>query len=262
MKQKGFAPIIILVLITLAVTGYFGYKNYWPKPQTLTTPTPIADQAPNGNLANWKTYTNQEFGFSIKYPSDYSLHDDGPNEVEQQKEKGQQISGTQPAILDTITFSNLAKNQFSISIFPKTPNADINNVYEFSGICGTQFADKTISNQISQLGNIQYKRVQQSLPDKKVMTDICLYNFNGNLITLRSSDSSTSNLLDQILSTFKFLNQEEIPAITNEELSRGWYWGSSSQKKPGTPSDWVHSDEGTRNASWHKPGITTTFAPD
>lgn len=31
MKQKVFAPIIILVLIALAIAGYFVYKYYWPK---------------------------------------------------------------------------------------------------------------------------------------------------------------------------------------------------------------------------------------
>lgn len=233
---------IILLIMAVGAVGYFVYENLIAKPPVIASyddctkakgsviqesfppvcvtkggqqftqevsPIPTPDVT-----AGWKTYINQKFGFSIKYPTDYSLHDDGPNYVEQQIEKGQQVSGTQPAILDTITFSNLAKNQFSINIFPKTPDADINDVYEFSGICGTQFADKTISNQISQFGNIQYKRVQQNSPDEKIMTDICLYNSNGNLITLRSPESSTSNLLDQILSTFSFINPSPTATVT------------------------------------------------
>lgn len=38
MKQKGFAPIIILIFIALAVVGYFGYKNYWPKISKMVSP--------------------------------------------------------------------------------------------------------------------------------------------------------------------------------------------------------------------------------
>lgn len=53
MKQKGFAPIIILVLVVLVVIGYFSYKN-WAKVQTVVTPTPATTTDPT---ANWKTYT-------------------------------------------------------------------------------------------------------------------------------------------------------------------------------------------------------------
>lgn len=70
MKQKGFAPIIILVLIALAVVGYFGYKNYWPKSQTpvITSPLPTVTADPT---VNWKAYTNNKYQFEFKYPSDW-----------------------------------------------------------------------------------------------------------------------------------------------------------------------------------------------
>lgn len=44
--------------------------------------------------------------------------------------------------------------------------------------------------------------------------------------------------------------------ITEQELTQGWYWGSLDQKKPGTPDNWIHSDEGTRSAKWYKPEDT------
>lgn len=46
---------------------------------------------------------------------------------------------------------------------------------------------------------------------------------------------------------------ENIPAITEAELAQGWYFGEKDQKKPGTPDDWVHTGEGTRNAKWSDP---------
>ncbi len=86
MKQKGFAPILIVVLIAAAVGGYFWFNdsNNQTKPaqnvQTTKTPAPAtkpestssaASPAPNGagETANWKTYTNTKFGYQIKYPS-------------------------------------------------------------------------------------------------------------------------------------------------------------------------------------------------
>lgn len=46
---------------------------------------------------------------------------------------------------------------------------------------------------------------------------------------------------------------ETASQITQQELSKGWYWGSLDQKKPGTPEDWVHTLEGTRGARWIVP---------
>lgn len=47
------------------------------------------------------------------------------------------------------------------------------------------------------------------------------------------------------------------PAILQDELQRGWYWGFVDQKKPGTPDAWVFSDSG-RNSCWHVPKTPCT----
>lgn len=39
-----------------------------------------------------------------------------------------------------------------------------------------------------------------------------------------------------------------IPQITQEELSQGWYWGET--KRPNTPDDWTLINAGTRGAKW------------
>ncbi|HWR73520.1 MAG TPA: hypothetical protein VN604_10140 [Nitrospirota bacterium] len=48
---------------------------------------------------------------------------------------------------------------------------------------------------------------------------------------------------------------EQDAGILQQELERGWYYGSLDQKKPGTPGAWVHDFEGARSACWHKPGV-------
>lgn len=44
-----------------------------PSPIVESTPAPdsTASQASNGDLANWKTYTNTAIGFQIRYPNNY-----------------------------------------------------------------------------------------------------------------------------------------------------------------------------------------------
>ena len=56
-------------------------------------------------------------------------------------------------------------------------------------------------------------------------------------------------------------SNEEIPAITKEDLSLGWYWAIKNQKKPNTPANWIYTDAG-RSSCWHKPNVQCTFLPD
>jgi len=46
---------------------------------------------------------------------------------------------------------------------------------------------------------------------------------------------------------------ETCPAITQEELDNGWYYGQLNQKRPGTPHTWLHKDEGSKSAMWFDP---------
>ncbi len=90
MNQKGFAPILIVILVALiaGAGGLLVYQKSKPAttPEPITqqpSPSPIPDASPvptgvdettNPDLigANWKTYTNMEFGYSLKYPSTWT----------------------------------------------------------------------------------------------------------------------------------------------------------------------------------------------
>ena len=84
--QRGFTPILIVLLIGIvgAVIGgayYFGYDHGWEKsirsqtPQTSPAPSPIDETVYTEatRSANWKTYTNNKYGFQLKYPEDELL---------------------------------------------------------------------------------------------------------------------------------------------------------------------------------------------
>lgn len=74
LKQKGFVPILIVIILATAVLGgYLVYQNQ-PKPTPSPEPSPLSTEAPakvEDPTANWKTYTDSTFGYSFKYPADY-----------------------------------------------------------------------------------------------------------------------------------------------------------------------------------------------
>lgn len=72
----------VLVLLLLASTGYLYYQNQQLKniltsyqTQPAISPTPVSYQSPSPSAttdatANWKTYTNNQAGFELRYPMD------------------------------------------------------------------------------------------------------------------------------------------------------------------------------------------------
>ncbi|MCF7795551.1 hypothetical protein K9M42_00455 [Patescibacteria group bacterium] len=76
----------------------------------------------------------------------------------------------------------------------------------------------------------------------------CRNNENGK----NENGNNDTNLEDEENLNLK-TPENIVNKITEEELERGWYWGSVSQKKLGTPDNWVHKSEGSRNAMWVSP---------
>jgi len=71
-KQKGFAPIlIILVIAVMAAGAYFlGTKNILELPNSLPLPGLFPSPTPTPDpTANWRTYTNTELNISFKLSS-------------------------------------------------------------------------------------------------------------------------------------------------------------------------------------------------
>lgn len=84
MKQKGFAPIlIILILAAVLLSGYFIYQKQ-TKPISSPEPSPLSTEAPakvEDPTANWETYTNTKYGYSFKYPTNLSIKENIDQDV-------------------------------------------------------------------------------------------------------------------------------------------------------------------------------------
>ena len=199
MRQKGFSPlIIILVIAILGVVGYFAYKNYISPKGTILgpySPSPIDTATPN-LTANWKTYTNDTYGFSFEYPGDYS-YSESP-----QKDSAyfapNQYKTSDITALPVITFAMLQ--------FPDS----VNNLQD--ELNQIKISDP---NEIQNVKNIVVNGSQaiqfNELRGNELDTQILLKTkINGNsifLIKLTDYDKADNNMLrvySQILSTFKF----------------------------------------------------------
>jgi hypothetical protein len=80
MNQKGFANIILVVVIVVlvGVVGYFAFVKksepvvQQPTPTPTQTKTPASPTpTPTSQATNLKTYTNTQYGFELKYPNDW-----------------------------------------------------------------------------------------------------------------------------------------------------------------------------------------------
>lgn len=202
-KQKGFAPILIIlsIVLLLGVAGgvyYFG-KSQTPKPQTpqptiTPSPTPDASHAPTGagETANWKIYNNQKYQFTFKYPTNWQLIEKGdsgaitvslyPPDVDLQK-----LSPDDPQIGVQILTSPIPSGNLSqqgIDFITDWKRVTIN------GIMGFSYKTHQCAPQCTATVDFPIKDDQRL---KVYMTTV-------------AEEKGYVDIYNQILSTFKFIN--------------------------------------------------------
>jgi len=70
--------LIVVILVVVAGGGVLAWQYGWIGKSSAPTPTPqvtsIPQPAPTPDeTAGWQTYRNEEYGFEMKYPSEYSI---------------------------------------------------------------------------------------------------------------------------------------------------------------------------------------------
>ena len=80
--KRGKVPVIVLLLICLiaiGITDYF-FWQYQLQRQLNTiyrnrnNRTTFGETLPQQEIANWETYTNEKYGFTLKYPPELSIN--------------------------------------------------------------------------------------------------------------------------------------------------------------------------------------------
>jgi hypothetical protein len=201
MKQKGFTPIIILILLVLVGIGlyYFGTKNKQSLPSNGKT-VPVASVQPSSNpviettsdpaTANWKTYTDENYKFSFKYPSDWKINCPALPTTNWYDRNICDIISPK-AFAESGEVSN--GSYFIVGVSKPNPNySSFNQFLEYSKQYGYVYENKQINNIDGKLATIKGKETNY------------IFERNGNYINITWLYSDNSKMVDQILSTFQF----------------------------------------------------------
>lgn len=229
-KPFPIKPILaFIIVVSLSLTGYFIYQNMLldqklqalikNQQATVVTPTPT----PADETANWKTYTNSKYLYSLQYPTNYSVGTNGMDTGHVNEEDGILVVDTKkgdtkaPYIsigvinLNGMSLDQKIKNHFSkVSQFKLTDEAKKmikdqdgieaidNNVVSsitnntFAGVASTEYTiyGSMVDDEYSAVASYRPRNFRYVWIQKKDVTF---------LITVASSE-----VTNQILSTFKF----------------------------------------------------------
>ncbi|MBI2020735.1 hypothetical protein HYS94_05000 [Candidatus Daviesbacteria bacterium] len=143
--QKGQSLILIIVGILvvglIAAGAYYFGKSSAPKPQTqvpVVTQTPQPSQV--DGTANWKTYTNNKLGFSLKIPSSWNISLDSSSDVRFSPENFGPTTDNPGGIIPFISVSrvNDPSNKSLVDYLITKRGAEKNFKYEMVTIDGYQ----------------------------------------------------------------------------------------------------------------------------
>lgn len=205
-KPLVIPVLLVILLLLLCSTAFLYYQNMQLKnmlasyqTQPVVSPTPTAYQSPIPTIdpiANWKTYTGEKYGFSIKYPAGWRVVDTldvsgsvgfGPKEI------GEDVL-------------------WAINIFDTSVNS-INNVVDD---LGKQFTDrKQITNKISVNGNSATRVITTTATIPDWYYETIIFETGNKIITISNGAIKDENLpfnrgvpvgttFGQFYSTFKF----------------------------------------------------------
>lgn len=207
--RKGFAAILVLGLVVsifvLGATFYFFKQNQKPpqntvnqittpntnRTPTLITPTPKAMPS-SDKTANWKIYTNEKYGFSIRYPNKWIACD-------QIVKLGVSTSKLLYILyLDSQTQCQAYKGQaglIAVSIFIYDKSVDYAKPY------------LNPSSNLQAL-NIPFAGVEAYQSQNGQKIELLRGNYFYSIDATRDDNPNPENVetIDTILTTFKFLN--------------------------------------------------------
>lgn len=234
--SKNWRKVAFSVLGILLALGSFSYLGYQyaqkqiARAPSTSVPTPlpsITSVKEYDPTANWRTYTNTKYGFSIKYPLDkgFEINEELQNSIfiaAPQSDYGLVISiDKNPEVLNLMDW--LRKQDFaSIQINGKP----------------LKFSDLTITNKTV----AEYSGLEVSGP---IPSYILISSQDKKYIFKISGYTLEEKLFNQILSTFKFLDTQTTQTTPTPVVPTGWkpHYYKSQALTIYTPQDWDSSLE-------------------
>lgn len=186
--RRGFAlPLIIIFIIILSFAGFVIYRTVINPPQKLTDVVlspPTTEQIQEATkspdaTANWKTYTNIKYGYSVKYPPTwvYSFGKNSDSWVLFDISKQALDGDTEGGLIDIIVIDKVTEPLIL---------DDARNV--------------TVGKKIIKIGEIQGEQADFNY---RIQSSVA---YKGKTYSFNLSKPAELETYNQILSTFKFTN--------------------------------------------------------
>jgi len=250
----------VLIVITLSLIAYLIFQNQKLQKQVLNPQTSLTIQTPSSTpkkvssisisvdeTAGWQTYINMMLGFSFRYPTEYKAPIENNNYISL-------ISPLNPEPKKGYELQN-GELKVEIYVSDASPDETLMELVKKKKAQSDSLGSNTKILKEEEILVDGINAVKQTWEGMGTGQTILFIKDNKEFGMIKFPAVTTrDNEFNQILSTFKFLNTNELPKLSEEILIKGWYWGFEDQKQPGTPDDWIYKEAG-RSSCWHKPEI-------
>ncbi len=200
--QKGFAPILVVLLIALGIGGYLIYTNY----SNNQAKTPVQNTV--DETTNWKVYTNTKAGFEIRYPERYTE----PYTLKGTQGGGRKVTSEEDDL--GIIWGDTSTGVFNIELYPFDGSVE---ELQQEGRTGSTLGGTETEVVVKELTVGSQKAIWTRVTSDVSTDELHKIYFTGNqhgfifsTTKVRSDDIPMRILSDaeisQILSTFKFTN--------------------------------------------------------
>jgi len=191
-------PLIAIALFSffLGIASVLAYQKYLPAGSNPAAPFPSPQASP---AADWKTYTNFKYGFSVQY--DFNNQ---PIEVES---SGQQLA--------LISFGTMKNNGFDIEI----TTGDSLDYYKnqlLDHVTGKIDREEKVT--VDGIAGVKLTYKQVVVIDEFSVSQVIINQGNRDYII-----RSLATDIDQILATFKFTDLNEIGCSTGSDCPDGYF---------------------------------------
>lgn len=190
LKKKILFISLVILILTIGVYFLFtndSFKKYTPftKNQNILT------------TKDWKSYKNDIFGYSLKYPSKLNIQNDDQNYYTDGWDK---LEWTERASLGLNDLNNPDETVFGVSILYNkeiAPKDYIKSYLDYSKASGTAYEEITIDGAKGMRGNLQ---IDPSNPGSNITRTLVpngkfVISFDG------STDKANIELYNKIIST-------------------------------------------------------------
>ena len=228
-EPKHHLPIkvllIALVFILGSVVGVYGYQWYQMQnevvemPSNVETPRRDVSTMPSNQTADWETYRNEEYGITFDYPNTWEFE---INTYE--KEKILSIFKPSNTVYEFQFNTHLivrSGSQSDIDLIDEKVKSFIGSLNSTAGLADyepqqTDKDDRSINGVAWSIYTFTFNNPYPSNPPHNQL--VAAYSIKGNRMynfTIGVDSVNNKNLANQILSTFRFLDEGEMNQDTS-----------------------------------------------